>query len=318
MLRYGVAFLLSIALLSACGQGAGGAPGDGEPYQPQAKRLAGLLHIAASETMAHLMRRWIADFQRYHPALRLTLETGTTSHAADALTIGAVDLAGMTRRMTAEEGRRLEETYGYPPVDHTAFVDAVMVVVHADNPLPGLTLLQLKALFSALEPGSPQPIERWGQVNATGEWAAAPIHRYALDSATATAEFFSEAVLQGTPWRQDTAILADSPGLVSAILMDRFGIGFASIGYLRADVRAVALAPSPEVPFVFPSERTVQSKTYHLSRVLYMYTKEPPTTSIAELLAYMKSKDGQRAVREAHFYPLSPDDHRTSSGGSVE
>ena len=103
--------------------------------------------------MAHLIRQWLADFQRYHPALRITLETGTTSHAAHTLIMDAVDLAGMTRRMTAEEERRFEETYGYPPVGHTALLDAVMIVVHADNPLPGLTLRQLKAIFSAVEPG---------------------------------------------------------------------------------------------------------------------------------------------------------------------
>ena len=316
--RYTATVLLSFAILNACGQDTGQAPLDGDVYQPQATRLAGSLHIATSNTLAYLMRHWLADFQRHHPALGITLETGTTSQAAHALAIGAVDLATMTRTMTAEEERRFEQTYGYQPVGEPACMDAVMVVVHADNPLSGLTLPQLKAIFSGSEPGSAQPIERWGEVNATGEWAAAPIHRYALASATATAQFFSEAVLQDIPWRQDMAVMADSADLVSAIVLDRFGIGFASIGYLRAGVRAVALAPSPEVPFVFPSERTVQSKTYPLSRVLYVYTKEPPATSIAELLAYMKSKDGQRAVREAHFYPLRAHDHRTSSGGSVE
>ena len=141
MIRYGIVFLLTLALLNACGQGTSQAPIEGQAYEPQATRLAGLLHIAASEMMAHLLRQWIADFQRYHPALRITLETGTTSHAADALTVGAVDLAGMTRRMTTEEERRFEEMYGYPPVSQAALVDAVMVVVHADNPLPVLTLL---------------------------------------------------------------------------------------------------------------------------------------------------------------------------------
>ena len=267
--------------------------------------------------MAHLIRQWLADFQRYHPALRITLETGTTSHAAHTLIMDAVDLAGMTRRMTAEEERRFEETYGYSPVGHAALLDAVMVVVHADNPLPGLTLRQLKAIFSAVEPGSAQPIERWGYLSASGEWAAAPIHRYALTPAMATAQFFSEAVLQGTPWRQDTAILPDSPSLVSAILLDRFGIGFTSIGYLRPGVRPVALAPPDEAAFVLPSERTVRTKAYPLSRLFYVYTKQPPQTatapSIREFLAYIKSKDGQRAVRDAHFYPLSPDAPSTRS-----
>ena len=133
----------------------------------------------------------------------------------------------------------------------------------------------------------------------------------------ATAQFFSEAVLQGTPWRQDTTILSDSPGLVSAILMGRLGIGFTSIGYLRSGVRPVPLASSDDAAFVLPSERTVQTKVYPLSRLFYVYTKQPPQTatapSIREFLAYIKSKDGQRAVRDAHFYPLSPDDRSAPS-----
>ena len=184
-------------------------------------------------------------------------------------------------------------------------------------PCPGSRSGNSRLSFQRLSQGGAQPIERWGHLNASGEWAAAPIHRYALNPAMATAQFFSEAVLQGTPWRQDTTILSDSPGLVSAILLDPFGIGFTSIGYLRPGVRPVALAPPDEAAFVLPSERTVRTKAYPLSRLFYVYTKQPPQTatapSIREFLAYIKSKDGQRAVRDTHFYSLRPDDPSTRS-----
>ena len=61
------ALMLTLALLSACGEGTGQAPLEGDVYKLQRKRLTGSLHIATSETLIYLIRHCLADFQRIIP-----------------------------------------------------------------------------------------------------------------------------------------------------------------------------------------------------------------------------------------------------------
>ncbi len=57
-------------------------------------RHAGELTLAASQTIAqYLLPRWIAEFARVHPNVRISARSGNTDQALDALTAGDVQLA---------------------------------------------------------------------------------------------------------------------------------------------------------------------------------------------------------------------------------
>ena len=74
-------------------------------------------------------------------------------------------------------------------------VDAVALYVHKDNPVSGLTLEQVDAMFSTTRNrGSKTAIIR-GQLGLTDGWEKAAIQLYGRDRKSGTRAFFQEHCL---------------------------------------------------------------------------------------------------------------------------
>ncbi len=131
---------LLLCLLLSVGRGAVAAP-DG--------MLSGNLSSVGSDTLANLMALWGQDFSRHYPNVNLQLQAAGSSTAPTALAAGAAQLGPMSRPMKAAEVSAFEHRYGYAPLAVPVAVDALVVLVHQDNPLGGLNLQQLDQIFSA-------------------------------------------------------------------------------------------------------------------------------------------------------------------------
>ena len=110
--------------------------------------------------------------------------------------------------------------------------------VNKDNPLPGLTLPQVDAVFSRTRNGGyPRDIRTWGDVGLTGAWANQPIRMYGRNAASGTYGFFRENALFHGDYKDAVTEQPGSSAVVQACASDRHGIGYSGIGYRTADVR---------------------------------------------------------------------------------
>ena len=188
-------------------------------------------------------------------------------------------------------------------------MDAVALYVHKDNPLPGLTLDQIDAMFSTgRKRGGQEALTRWGQLGLTDGWEKAPIQLYGRDRRSGTRAFFQEHVLVGGDF---VPTLHEEPGAASVILnlgRDQVGIGYSGLGLESSTVRVVPLAETEGMPYVKPSSVTIADQTYPLRRVLYLYVNKDPKGSLPpaaqEFLTFLMSQEGQEAVMKAGFFPL--------------
>ncbi|WP_447979498.1 PstS family phosphate ABC transporter substrate-binding protein [Candidatus Nitrospira bockiana] len=279
------------------------------PEYTRAKPLRSVLHIASSEVLGSLVREWVAGFRQHHPELRVSLEVAGSKQAALALAGGAVDLAALSREITQDEADRFVQAHGYAPTALLIGRDAVTVYVHDENPITALTLAQLDAVFSTTRlAGYPRRITTWTDLGLSGDWAGAPIHLYGLEASSSTSLFFQETVLLGGSYKPDMQVLPSSTMLVSAILVDRFGIGFGPIAHNRPGVRALPLALTLGQAPVSPSQQSVDDGSYPLSRQLYVYVNRsptlPPPLPIVEFLDYIRSREGHRALVGHGFFPV--------------
>src|SRR6266513_683074 len=94
---------------------------------------------------------------------------------------------------------------------HFGFVDAVVVVVNESNPLRGLTLAQLDAIFSgSRHRGHERSVATWDELGVR-EWAGKPVHVVGNGAwkgeESARATFFRERVMDSEgkrgDWRDD-------------------------------------------------------------------------------------------------------------------
>lgn len=137
------------------------------------KMLAGNLSSAGSDTLATLMAFWAADFNQHYRRVNVQMQAAGSSSAPTALASGAAQLGPMSRAMKASEIEAFVQRYGYPPLAVPVAMDALVVLVNQDNPLPGLNVQQLDALFSITHRcGATQTVTHWRDLRLTGGgWA---------------------------------------------------------------------------------------------------------------------------------------------------
>jgi phosphate transport system substrate-binding protein len=75
-------------------------------------------------------------------------------------------------------------------------------------------------------------------------------------------------------------------------------------------VKTVALAASPNGPYVMPTLSSVQDRSYPLAREVYYYAARAPGKAldplVKEYLRYVLSREGQEAIqRDGKYLPLT-------------
>ena len=279
-----------------------------QPYQ-KAIGISGSASSIGSDTMNNLMALWLEGFRRHYPNVRIQIEGKGSSTAPPALIEGTAQFGPMSRAMKSTEKDRFEERFGYPPTPLRTSLDALAVFVNKDNPLEGMTLPQVDAVFSKTRRGGHgEQIARWGQLGLGGEWATARISLYGRNSASGTYGFFKSVALFKGDYRDEVKEQPGSASVVQGVTEDRYGVGYSGIGYRTSGVRVVPLAEAEEMPFVGASLANVLDGSYPLGRFLFLYVNktpgEPLDPLVREFARFVFSREGQEIVIKDGYMPV--------------
>ena len=282
-----------------------------DPELPDYKPVSGVsgsLKSVGSDTMNNEMTLWAEGFMRHYPSLKIEIEGKGSSTAPPALIAGTSQFGPMSRAMKDAEVAEFEKKFGYKPVSLPTSIDMLAVYVNNDNPVKGMSLQQVDAIFSKTRKGGyPTDIRTWGQAGLVGEWASKPISLYGRNSASGTYGYFKENSLFKGDYKDDVKEQPGSSSVVQGVASDKFGIGYSGIGYKTADVRAVPLAVEGD-DFVAAEPANAYSGDYPLARFLYLYVNHKPGTELdplrREFIRYIFSKQGQEDVVKDGYYPV--------------
>ncbi|ACS86688.1 MULTISPECIES: PstS family phosphate ABC transporter substrate-binding protein [Musicola] len=271
--------------------------------------LAGNLSSAGSDTLANLMTFWAADFGQHYPGVNLQIQAAGSSSAPTALAAGAAQLGPMSRPMKSSEIEAFVQHYGYAPLAVPVAMDALVVLVNQDNPVAGLNLQQLDAIFSVTRRcGAGKSVRWWQDVGLGGVWRQRSLLRYGRNSASGTYGFFKQQALCGGDFLPQVNELPGSASVVQAVATSVNAIGYASIGFRASGVRVVPLAASDKDDYVLPTAETIRSGRYPYTRYLYIYVNKAPDRELEALTAAfldrVLSEEGQALVSQDGYLPL--------------
>ena len=277
-------------------------------YKP-VEGVSGSLKSIGSDTMNNEMTLWAEGFLKFYPNVQVEIEGKGSSTAPPALIEGTAQFGPMSREMKGAEIDAFEGRYGYKPTALGTSIDMLAVYVHKDNPVKGMTMQQVDAIFSKNRKGGyAQDIATWGQVGLSGEWANRPISLYGRNSASGTYGFFKEHALFKGDYKDSVKEQPGSSSVVQGVASDKFGIGYSGIGYKTADVRAVALALGEGEPMIEALPENAYTGEYPLARLLYVYINYKPGTQLdplrREFIKYIFSKQGQEVVIKDGYFPV--------------
>ncbi|MER3385002.1 PstS family phosphate ABC transporter substrate-binding protein [Pectobacterium aroidearum] len=281
--------------------------------QPR-QMLAGNLSSAGSDTLANLMAFWAADFNQHYPNVNLQIQAAGSSSAPTSLASGAAQLGPMSRAMKASEIEAFVQHYGYPPLAVPVAMDALVVLVNQDNPLPGLNLSQLDAIFSITQRcGNHRPIKQWGDLGLQGSWEKRTLLRYGRNSASGTYGFFKQKALCRGDFLPQVNELPGSASVVQAVAASTDAIGYASVGFRTSGVRMLPLA-AQGTDYIYPSTENIRSGLYPYTRYLYIYVNKAPSQPLEALTAAfldrVLSETGQSLVNQDGYLPLPEETRR--------
>lgn len=272
--------------------------------------VSGKLSSVGSDTLANLMTFWAEEFKREYPNVSIEIQAAGSSTAPPALTEGTSKLGPMSRKMKSEEIAAFEKRYGYKPTAIRVAIDALAVYVHKDNPIEGLTIPQVDAIFSATRKcGADADITRWGDLGLTGSWENRSIQLYGRNSVSGTYGYFKKKALCKGDFKNSVNEQPGSASVVQSVSSSLNGIGYSGIGYKTSGVRAVPLSKSEGKPFVEATPENALDNSFPLSRYLYVYINKHPNKPIAplerEFIKMVLSKAGQEVVIKDGYVPLS-------------
>ena len=255
-----------------------------------------------------LVNRWASEFATLHPEAEFDIQSGGSAEGMAKLLLGQVDIVPMTRPMAAAEIARFKTKFGYDPAQVVVAQDAVAVYVNKDNPLTGLTLSQLEAIYSRQPRDTSSSVEFWSDLGVTGPLANERIARVSLSRAHGSYAFLQEEVLHGTDYRFDIRFEAVPGSLVQAAGADAAAIGCASVMFATERTRFVPLQASDGI-WLLPTYNNTVSDRYPLVRPLRIVFNRKPDGGMnpvaRELLRFAVSRRGQRIIALADSYPLT-------------
>jgi phosphate transport system substrate-binding protein len=282
------------------------------PVYTKAAGVSGNLTSAGSDTLANLMTFWAEAFRRLYPNVNIQIQAAGSSTAPPALAEGTANLGPMSRKMKDVELQAFEQKHGYKPTAVAVAIDALAIFVHKDNPIKGLTLAQLDAVFSATRLcGAKADAHRWQDLGETGSLARQPLQLFGRNSVSGTYGYFKEQALCKGDFKPGVNEQPGSASVVQAISTSLNGIGYSGFGYKTASVRTVPLARTEEGPFVEDTEANAVNGSYPLARYLYVYVNKAPNRPLApleaEFLKLVLSQEGQQLVARDGYIPLPAD-----------
>lgn len=300
--------VLSVSLLTSSGAYAVSVD-DGVPEYKAVSGISGNLSSVGSDTLANLMTLWAESFKRAYPNVNIQIQAAGSSTAPPALTEATSNFGPMSRKMKAKEVAAFEDRYGYKPTAIPVAIDALAVYVNKDNPLKGMAIPDVDAVFSSTRKcGGNKNITKWGQLGLTGAWKNRDIQIYGRNSVSGTYGYFKKKALCKGDYKNNVNEQPGSASVVQSVSSSINGIGYSGIGYKTSGVRAVPLTKKVGGKFIDATPDNAVTGKYPLSRFLYVYVNKHPNKDLAplekEFLKLILSKQGQEVVIKDGYIPL--------------
>ncbi|HSH23270.1 MAG: PstS family phosphate ABC transporter substrate-binding protein [Actinomycetota bacterium] len=266
---------LSLALtLAACGGTDDNQTATGENAGAEAsEQLSGSITADGSSTVAPVTEAIAEEFRKEQGGVQVSVGTSGTGGGFKKFCAGEIDIADASRPIKDEE----KQACSAAGVEFTEFrvgLDGLVIVTSSANTfLECLSTEQLATIFK--EGGA----STWDQVDP--KFPKEKIAIFAPGTDSGTYDFFVEEVL-GDPKepdslkpRSDYTASEDDNTLVQGIKGEKNSWGYFGFAYFdenKSVLKAIQVA-GEDGKCVIPSDETVESGDYPLSRPLFIYVK---------------------------------------------
>lgn len=244
--------------------------------------------VNGSTTVLPIMQKAAETYMAGKPEVVIAISGGGSGNGIKALVDGLCNIAMSSRDIKSSEVDAAKKT-NVAPHKVAVAVDALVPVVHPENGVKSLSLDDLKGIYEG-------KIANWKELGGADK----TIVVVSRDTASGTFETWDELVMKKNKVSPRALLQASNGAVVQTVSKNPNAIGYVGIGYLAPSIKALNIGE------VSATVDTALSRTWPLSRELYVFTNGTPTGATGEFITFLLDPaKGQVAVREAGFVPLS-------------
>lgn len=242
------------------------------------------LDINGSTTVEPIIQKAVELYQAQHPDVTLTVSATGSGDGIKALIEGHANIAMASRKIKDKEVTFAEEK-GIAPYEIVVGLDALLAVVHPDNPVAALTKEQLQKIYTG-------EITNWSEVGGPDM----DITVFSRESSSGTYGTWQGKVVGKENRVVQSAQMTNSNGsMVEKVANNPKAIGYIGVGYLDERTKAVTVDGVSYEDFA----------NYPLGRTLQLYTNGEPTGVVKDFIDFVLSPEGQeKCVKAAGYLPL--------------
>jgi phosphate transport system substrate-binding protein len=251
-------------LLAGC---AGSPAGRSEPVT---------LRIAGSSSMKPLLEELTQAYQASRSNVLFEIRGGGSTLGIEDLRAGRADIAAVSWKTEDEPDPSGVQAM---PIAR----DGIVIIVHPSNRTPGLTLLQLRALYRG------ETLD-WKELGgSSGE----PLV-ISREDGSGDRQAFESLVMGDDRVTLNALIMPTAEAMADYVARHPAAVGYVSLAQIREDVRVLP------VEDVLPTAGLVRAGAYHLGRLLYLYVQSSPSGDVRDFLDFVLSPAGQAIVARHH------------------
>jgi phosphate transport system substrate-binding protein len=267
---------VSLASLFAGGSKEQGG-GDAKPAAaPAPAPAAYTISLAGSTSVSPLMELLTADYGKVKSGVKFNINATGSGDGIKAVPAETAEIGMSSRELSpAEKGTGIDE--------HLIAIDGIAVIVNGGNPISGLTIEQIRNIYTGA-------VTDWSQIGGGKSGKIAVVSR---EPGSGTRGAFEE-IVKFQDKLVKGAIEFDGTGAVKAeVSRNADAIGYISLGSLDSSVKAL------DVEGVAATSANVVNNSYKIARPFLLLTKKGRALNqeTVDFLAWILSPAGQAIVK---------------------
>jgi len=260
---------------------------------PEDTLTAGRITVVSVPDAQELMGREIEAFAALYPDAVIDLRTGTSRDAVSALFAANADLAVIARELEPEE-RTAAAGAGLELQGYRFARDAVVLVVHPDNPVENISRQDLTDIYRG-------DMTNWSAMGGR-DAAIVPVVQ---PQETDLSLFLRETLLEGEAPAVRAVTAAGDSAVVARVTADPSAIGYVSLAGAELGAKPLRVAAITGLSYWKPDLEAVYNGDYPLTRFRNFFVRADGARLAHGFITFVTSAAGQRLVHEAGLVPTT-------------
>lgn len=241
------------------------------------------INIVGSTSVQPVAEKLATEYMKKNPDVKITVQGGGSSVGIKSVQDGTADIGTSSKDLKDNESAGLTQ--------YEIGKDGIAVVVNSQNSVSGLTLEQVKGIFTG-------NITNWKEVGG----ADAQINVVVREDGSGTRDAFQEIVLgkldNGTKvsFKKDAIVQSSTEAVQQTVVQDPNAIGFISFAAVK-DAKAL------QIDNVAPSESTIMDGTYKIQRPFLFLVKGDASGAVKAFIDWVNGAEGQAIIKSEKLVP---------------